>query len=447
MSDIAAVNNSLCTGCGVCVSEDLNNSTYMVWNEDGFLVPNKTKRDFTIEMNRVCPFNPKPELNEDDLANEFLIDNRYTDSDIGKYTSLYAGYSKVFRETSSSGGIATFIFEKLLLSRTVDHLFIVKELDGKYAYQLFNDVNDIKKISKTRYYPVTLESLFTIINELDGKVAVSGVACFLKAIRLKQHYNPILKEKITFLVGIICGGLKSRHYTDFLAQSAGCNNDYHSAQYRVKNEQSFALDYKFSCVEDQSQKLHAVQMRALGDMWGTGLFKSKACDFCDDVTTELADISLGDAWIPPFNKEGLGNSILITRSAIADRLITDGLSNDELHLSEIDLGRIKKSQSGSFNHRHKGLLFRVNIEKKKKAVFPQKRTRFLKTQGLLSNIIQIQRMLTRSKSLSIWNKYRNINDFNKNMKPYLFMLRKTTGLSHKIIKLKSIIVKSNRNEK
>jgi coenzyme F420-reducing hydrogenase beta subunit len=42
-------------------------------------------------------------------------------------------------------------------------------------------------------------------------------------------------------------------------------------------------------------------------MWGTGLFKSNACDFCDDVTTELADVSL-DAWIP-YNKDGLGNSV------------------------------------------------------------------------------------------------------------------------------------------
>ena len=37
-----------------------------------------------------------------------------------------------------------------------------------------------------------------------------------------------------------------------------------------------------------------IKMSLLGDMWGTGLFKANACDFCDDVTA-VKDISLGDA--------------------------------------------------------------------------------------------------------------------------------------------------------
>lgn len=51
-------------------------------------------------------------------------------------------------------------------------------------------------------------------------------------------------------------------------------------------------------------------MRNLGDMWGTGLFKLNACDFYDDVTTELADISLGDAWLKPYDSDGAGNNII-----------------------------------------------------------------------------------------------------------------------------------------
>ena len=56
---------------------------------------------------------------------------------------------------------------------------------------------------------------------MDGKVAIVGVACFIKAIRLAQFYNPLLKDKIPFLVGIICGGVKSRFFTEYLAFKAG----------------------------------------------------------------------------------------------------------------------------------------------------------------------------------------------------------------------------------
>src|SRR5690606_17900611 len=142
-----------------------------------------------------------------------------------------------------------------------------------------------------------------------------------KAVRLKQHYYPQYKEKISFLVGIICGGLKSRFFTDYLANKSGIEGKYSKQEYRIKDANSRAIDYSFGAY-DSSGDFHQMKMKTVGDMWGTGLFKSHACDFCDDVTTELADISLGDAWIPPYNKEGLGTSVIVTRTKTADLLIS-----------------------------------------------------------------------------------------------------------------------------
>ena len=431
------IDNELCTGCGACVSEDLSGDTYMIWNDNGFLVPNSDNLKYQNEMYRVCPFNLKGIINEDYLASEFLIDTTRDDPEIGRFNSLYVGYSNLYRATSSSGGIATYVFEYLLKNKIVDYLFVVKENEGKYCYQLFDSFEQIKEISKTRYYPVTMESLYNIIDSLNGKVAVSGVACFIKSIRLKQHYHPYLKSKIVFLVGIICGGLKSREYTDFLAQSSGCHSEYKHAEYRIKNARSYALDYKFSCINSMSHQTHTVDMLKLGDMWGTGLFKSNACDFCDDVTTELADISLGDAWIHPYNKDGLGNSVIVTRSGLADFIIKEGLTKEELSLSNLSLSDFKKSQSGSFNHRHKGLLFRINRMDNKGFKTPLKRERFLKKQTFIANIIQILRLQTRMKSFVFWSKYRDVELFNKKMKPYLLVLRKVNALNHKLTKLRT----------
>ncbi|HEC2572724.1 TPA: Coenzyme F420 hydrogenase/dehydrogenase, beta subunit C-terminal domain [Raoultella ornithinolytica] len=432
------IQNDLCTGCGACVSEDKTKRSKMVWNDEGFYVPKIDESSDISTMESVCPFNLNKNsvLDEDVLADEFLQDSVYSDLDIGKYIGLYAGYSCEYRETSSSGGMATFIFERLLKEKHVDYLFIVREFEGKYAYQLFNDAEKIKDISKTRYYPVTLESLFDCLDFLDGRVAVSGVACFIKSIRLKQHIHPEYKLKIPFLIGIICGGLKSKFYTDFLAQSSGCNTSYNNVQYRVKNKNSFALDYKFSCFSNESNRIHVVDMQSLGDMWGTGLFKSNACDFCDDVTTELADVSLGDAWIPPYNQEGLGNSVVISRSPLADKIINGGINDGSLKLDVLDLNKVKASQQGSFNHRHKGLYYRVKNAKRQNKATPVKRIRFLQKQNFLFNIIQFLRLKTRAQSLSIWSKELNIEDFNKKLKPYLIFLKKITKLNHKINRLK-----------
>lgn len=440
MSINSIVENNLCTGCGACISEDKSHQAKMVWNNEGFLVPSLGQNSTQDKMIKVCPF-ALQQKNEDELGLMFLKqpENQYYDK-IGYYYELYAGYSKEFRETSSSGGMATYIFKTLLENKLVDNLFIVKEVDGQYAYQFFSNLKEITQISKTRYTPVTLEKLFQEISEIDGTVAVSGVACFVKAIRLKQIYNPELKEKIKFVVGIICGGLKSKYYTDYLAQEAGCQSEYSHAQYRVKNEQSYALDYKFSCEEKLTKRIHMVEMRSLGDMWGTGLFKSNACDFCDDVVTELADISLGDAWIDPYDKSGLGNSIIITRTEIAENLIRNGLDKKHLNLDKLNKEKLLLSQNGSFNHRHKGLLYRVEHAIKSGKNFPIKRQRYLTKQNIFFNFIQKSRLKTRQNSLKIWLETRDNLDFKMKMKPYFEDLKFFTIWNHRVNKLKKILL-------
>lgn len=431
------VKNNLCTGCGACISEDQSHQAKMIWNSEGFLIPSLGESSTQNEMIKVCPFAIQ-QKNEDELGELFLKrpETQYHDK-IGYYYGLYAGYSKQFRETSSSGGIATYVFKMLLEQKIIDNLFIVKEVDGQYAYQFFSDVEEITQISKTRYTPVTLERLFREISEIDGKVAVSGVACFVKAIRLKQMYDPVLKEKIAFIVGIICGGLKSRYYTDYLAQEAGCINEYSHAQYRIKNKESYALDYKFSCTEIDNKKIHMVDMQSLGDMWGTGLFKSNACDFCDDVLTELADISLGDAWIHPYDKNGLGNSIIITRTKIAETLILKGLNQNFLTLDNVTKEKILLSQSGSFNHRHKGMLYRIMKANKSMKIVPKKRDKHIEKQGIFFNFVQNARLKTRQKSLDLW--LENVDKFKMKMKPYLDELKFLTLWNHRLIKLKKIL--------
>jgi coenzyme F420 hydrogenase subunit beta len=440
MSIDLIVKNHLCSGCGVCVSEDQTHQAKMIWNNEGFLVPLLGKSSTQDKMVKVCPFAIQ-QKDEDELGELFLKqpETQYHDK-IGYYYGLYAGYSKQFRETSSSGGIATYVFNALLEQKIVDYLFIVKEVDGQYAYQFFSNVEEITQISKTRYIPVTLEKLFQELSKIDGKVAVSGVACFVKAIRLKQMYDPVLKEKIAFIVGIICGGLKSKYYTDYLAQEAGCKTEYNYAQYRVKNKESYALDYKFSCIEKSDKKIHMVDMQSLGDMWGTGLFKSNACDFCDDVLTELADISLGDAWIDPYDKNGLGNSIIITRTKIAENLIKNGLNKNLLALDVMNTEKIILSQNGSFNHRHKGLAFRVMKVNKEGKLTPRKRNKHIVNQNILFNFVQNSRLKTRQKSLDYWLETRNHLKFKIKMKPYLENLKFFTLWNHRLMKLKKIFL-------
>jgi len=432
------VKNDLCTGCGACISE-ANGALAMKWDTYGFLVPTPTNtRVLENEAVRVCPFNPQPDeevKDEDKLAGIFLKEAAKFDSRIGRFNNTYVGFSKNHRISSSSGGIATYIFEELLRRRIVDHLFVVKEVNGTYEYQFFDSVESIKAISKTRYIPVTLEGLFAQIDQKEGKIAVSGVACFIKAIRLKQYYQPELKERIPFLIGIICGGWKSKFFTDYLAQRSGISGPYTNQEYRVKDLNSRAIDYSFGAY-DQHNQFHRLKIREIGDLWGSGLFKANACDFCDDVATELADISLGDAWIEPYSNDGQGTSVIATRNALADQLIRDGIDNQTLEVEEISVDLFKRSQGASFKHRQMALKYRVKRMKSQGQLIPYKRKRFFQSIPFEFKLVQKQRMRIRRRSLEEWKTSPSARSFDQSIAETKTKLAKLTKQYHRIQRIR-----------
>ncbi|WP_041578605.1 Coenzyme F420 hydrogenase/dehydrogenase, beta subunit C-terminal domain [Zunongwangia profunda] len=429
------VNNDLCTGCGLCTSFCDSKALKMDWNEFGFLVPHEIN-DCTDESDclSVCPFNPFPEetvKTETEIANLFFPDDTTTKKleKLGKYKNTYVGYSNEFRATSSSGGIASYVTKQLFERNIIEYVVNVQQVGEKFEYSINKKGNPVVKSSKTRYYPVTMDKVFQKIEELDGNVAIVSIPCFLKGVRLAQYQRPALKEKINFTIGIICGGVKSKFFTEYLTQKAGAfNDDVEKVEYRVKNLDSTAGDYSFGVKVAGKEDLKTVKMRSLGDMWGTGLFKCNACDFCDDVSGELADIALGDAWIRPYVNDGGGTNVMITRSNLADTIIKQGMSNGDLHADDLPESEFIRSQKGSFTHRQDCLPYRAdklsNIEN-----IPPKRPRKKRLSPEVK-LIQKKRRETRKQSLLIWKDNPNVDFFDLKMKPYLKSLRSITKFNH-----------------
>src|SRR5690554_374196 len=137
-------------------------------------------------------------------------------------------------------------------------------------------------------------------------------------------------------------------------------------------------------------------MREVGNMWGTSYFNCNAYDFGSDVTAELADISLGDAWLKPYSNDGRGTNVIITRSLLADKIIQEGLANGELEIDKISTETLKLSQGGGIRHRQIGLKYRLKLQKKKGLLTPQIRKRILQNIPIEFQLVQKQRMKMRS---------------------------------------------------
>lgn len=441
------VNNDLCIGCGVCVDACPSKALDITWNDYGFLTATTNSNDCNGEGTciKVCPFNPAPAAqhkDEDKIAEIFLQNTSKHHPKIGRYEGIYAGYSKKYRATSSSGGIATYIYDRLFTKGLIDHVVTVGESSDKgvhYAYRVISSKDQLLSTSKTRYHPVTLAHSLESIRSLKGNVAISGVACFIKAVRLAQANDPVLKEKITFLTGIICGGVKSRFFTEYLASRAGAEqNHFSNPEYRVKDPYSTASDYGFSCESKAPEQTHFIKMREVGDMWGSGLFKANACDYCDDVTTELADVSLGDAWLEPYSSDGQGHNVIVARSPLVTQILLEGESLGDIDLEVLSLDKFLASQQGSFNHRHDGLAYRSELAKKAEIIIPPKRHDTARLPFYLK-LVQLARRSSRSSSLRVWKAHPEATQFDKNMKSVMLRLRFITKSSHGIKKLQRLV--------
>ena len=436
----AVVKQDLCVGCGACLYSSTKNNLGMKWNKEGFLNPNPDIPELLSEDNlKVCPFNPFPDKEvrtENEIADLFLKDTPNRHQKVGHYYNTYVGYSNKYRLTSSSGGMATYLIDELLNKKIVDAVLTVKEGENSfYEYSIVRSTDEIISTSKTRYFPVTLATVLEQLKNSNERFAVVGIACFIKSVRLLQIYHPELKERIKFTIGIICGGIKSRFFAEYLAGKAGvANNHFTQPQFRIKDHQSRASDYSFGC-KDEEGALHTIKMRKVGDMWGSGIFKNNACDYCDDVTTELADISLGDAWLNPYNQDGKGTNVMVTRSKLSEELINEGITMKELTVEHLDFNQFLSSQQGSFNHRQKALGYRIRLAKKKGLLIPPKRHDQEKI-SLDFKLVQKQRMEVRKQSLIQWPITNESHLFDKVMLSSRDKLQKRTKINHYIRAIK-----------
>lgn len=365
--------SDLCIGCGACAYAQPGK--YSIYTDArGFLQartegsPSKTDEQ-TVKPETVCPF-ANESLNEDQIAEKVFESKLPKDPFIGKFIQCYAGRISDESEyqNSSSGGVGRWLLKTLLQEGHVDYVATVfdtpaqSDRDPLFAYDVTNDPQKVFQASKSAYHPVELSQVLQKIKTTPGRYAITGVPCFIKAIRNLCRQDPDLNERIRFTVGIVCGHLKSRFYAELLGWQLGVPpNDLRTLDFRKKLPGKKANEKGVTATRISNPD-EPVPSKTVKEMFGTdyglGLFKYPACDFCDDVVAETADISIGDAWLPEYMNEG--TSLVIVRNRQISDLFEEKIASEELKLDKLNPRQAFQSQEAGFRHRREGLAFRLS---------------------------------------------------------------------------------------
>lgn len=367
----------------------------------------------------------------DEVASSLFSKNnqiKYSSS-LGYYLDLFAGYVQEgdYRKNATSGGFGTWILKELLDKKLVDKVIHVKECPGEeilFKYVISDSIDDIKNGAKTRYYPVELSDVLEYIKNNDGKYALVGVPSFIYGIRLLSEQEKIFKERIVYTVGLICGHQKSTHYLKSLIDQVGIEYDsLCGVDFRKKVEDENADEYiiEFRYMENRQEKTLTKKMRDLvGYSWGQGHFKIKASDFTDDVMNETADVTLGDAWIPPYKFDSRGNNVLIVRNEMIYKLILEAAEEGRISIDRLSEKEAYASQPGHFRHTVDELPYRIQKMKKHHQWVPETRIDENKHIPFLRRKVQDVREEIRDSSRSTYVNFSSKEDFGK----YILKMKK-----------------------
>lgn len=371
-----------CIGCGNCAFASAGAVT-MQMNAEGFVQAQRSgDAPVPDAVDRLCPFSDAA-TDETQLATQQPWNDLPQDPRTGFYGDLYAGHvsEQDDRLAGGSGGMTSWFLRQLLLSGEVDHVVHVKPVDpttdpqGRmFRYAISSDVAGLEEGRKSRYYPVDLADIYALIRDRPGRYAVVAIPCFAKAIRLMQGEDAVIADRVRFVAGLICGHLKSRSFAEYVGWLQGVRpTDLRYLDFRVKIPGEDASRYTVEAHSDRAVKRGEALKEYFGTTWDLGFMKYNACEYCDDVFAETADIVFGDAWIEPFQASWMGSNVVLTRHPTAARIVAQGIADGSVTLTPIPLSDMAKSQASGLRHRREGLAYRLSLVDRSGGWRPRKR--------------------------------------------------------------------------
>lgn len=376
------VSAGLCVGCGGCAFAA---GGRMSLDRHGFFQPNLDNANGIADdgVDAACPM-LRPELDEDALADRFLPVTPYRDYKIGKHDAVFAAHAEEgsFRRDGSSGGLGSWIATELLRKGMIDGVIHARPVsrnsteDPFFRYGISRSPEEITQAAHSHYHVVEISEVLAEVKRTPGRYLFTGIPCMVKAVRRAQAMDADIADRIVFTMGLVCGHIKSVHWALSLGWGAGtAPESIDGITFRVKSENAPAKAYYFG-IYKRGAKVPEVHDSAplTGGKFNLGAMMPDACNYCDDVVAETADLTIGDAWLPRYSFDWRGKNMVISRNSTLTALVQDAQLEGRVVIEPMTAREAADAQAGGFRQRREGLAHRLARRKARGLWAPQKRS-------------------------------------------------------------------------
>lgn len=267
---------------------------------------------------------------------------------IGNHLTCYVGHStnETIRHDSASGGIATQLLVCAMEKGLIDGALVARArkdnpllIEGVIA----RTTEEVIAASKSKYCPVAVNTGLREILKEEGRFAVVGLPCHIHGIRKAEQVFKILNKRIVLHIGLLCSHMVSYEGVDLILSKMHVpKGSVTELNYRGEG---WPGSMSIKLANGSARRLpYTGSWNAYWPVFSSFFFTPMRCTMCPDQAAELADVSLGDAWLPEFRKEKSGESIIVMRTKAASDFFATPDRENAIHLGEVKPSKVAQSQ-------------------------------------------------------------------------------------------------------
>lgn len=276
---------------------------------------------------------------------------------MGCYQSLYVGHALTdeIRRQGASGGVITQTLVFLLEQNLVDGAVVLQHGQPRpWQAQpvIARSTEEVRAASQSVYVPVPLNTILPQMEAFQGRLAFVGLPDQVASLRYLQRNGHEGAKRVDYVLGPYVGtAIYIGAIENFLRANGVPNLEAISAlRYR---EGPWPGHLKITLRDGR-----VLSARKFYYNYLIPFYITQASLQAVDFTNELTDISVGDAWHPRYESQGMGHSIVVARNARADTLLQQMVRDGLLVLRETSVEEAMSMHGHMLDFKKRGAFIR-----------------------------------------------------------------------------------------
>lgn len=327
--------SSMCIGCGACVHADP--SLQLV------LDPKKQIWEPSHDSNElaaaVCPA-----IRVDFEGLQELLFPGSEPGPFGVVEEVMLAQSVTLErnQRASSGGLIKELLVALLEDPEVDGAIVLTEKGGlDYQPEIITSPTEVDSLPGSIYHNLPKDRVLTLLKENDGRFVLVGIPCEFEGIlQYVFSFAPELRERIHSTIGLLCGWQYNYH-----ALRAICS--YKGVEFDKIQHISYRGDGPIGKLRVETPAGEMATSRRIDFAYQVAFdrtFNTPRCHLCVNHSNFLADIVVGDAWLPSTVGTRTGISLVVCRTPASAQLMERLEEAGRIVASRVSTEEIKESQ-------------------------------------------------------------------------------------------------------